>query len=183
MMGSGSAASADPLSGMIALIGDPEAAKETLKELRDAKAALSETEAKLVQESEALGKRAVELEAETAALDSRERSIASKEKVLAKRAGEIEAARQDLADKVAAHEGAVSAWKASVDVAKDDIKSARAELRRERTALGKEIKEAEAAKIEAADLMAQAQAAMEAADAMKADYDAKLLRLAEIVKG
>lgn len=183
MMGSGSTTAADPLSGMIALLGDPKAAAAELERLRKAKEDLAETEARAVRDSEANAARARELTAEATALDSRERSIVTKEKVLAKRAGEIEACKQDLVDSIAQHNKSVSLWNEKVSADKNGIKADQSDLRKQRNDIAKELQAAGDRKAEAEALIAKATEINEAAEALKAEYEAKLAQLAAIVKG
>lgn len=183
MMGSGAVASADPLSGMIALLGDPKAAAAKLDQLRQAQIASDAARADAVKRSEEVQREVKELDATRAAIVEQERALHLSAGEL-KQAGEALDEQADALDaRIDEHEAKVAADQAAFESGRADLAKANAALNDRLAAIDDRVKAADALSAKAEADMQAAVDAQAAADAMKADYEGRLARLLAIAKG
>jgi hypothetical protein len=183
MMGSKGGAAADPLSGLIAALADPNAAAEKLAEIKAAQDSFEEVRRSLFADQEAAEQRKLSLDEREAALSKREAEIAASEAELAERDASIVRAMKLAEDKEAKLKKKEADQAEKHAARKAEIAEDLRQVKAERAEAERISAEANARYVDSGERMIKAEEAMKAAEALKAEYEGKIKALAAIVKG
>ncbi len=177
----GSSVKADPLSGFIAMLSDPDAAKEKLVEFAKAKQDIEAYQKEVAQKAVEVDRREKDIEAQTKALDEREREVQEREVALAAAQEGLDTDLQHLKSKrdELEKDEALAVERHKIRVT--ELAAQKREITAAQRGADQRVEEAGRAEERAQEAKRAADEAQARADALAEEYSNKLAKLRSII--